>query len=102
MDDESDDWTDLIRRDDLKRELPLDSYIEEQLNELVSYNSPSPSYIAETRQRLEAFVRKAEKHAQPGDSWWEWVQGTVPQMQTGGLAVVRNGKIVWATMTWIS
>jgi hypothetical protein len=94
------DWSQLISSNDLKREISLDSYVEEQLSEMSGNNSPS--VIADARQRLAEFVREAAKHAQPGDSWWEWVEGTERLMQTGGLAVVRNGTIVWATMTWIS
>jgi hypothetical protein len=94
------DCTDLISHKDLKREVTLNSYVEDQLNELAGLNSPSA--IADSRLRLEAFVRKIEGKAEPGDSWWEWVQGTEPLRQTGRLAVVRNGTIVWATRTWIS
>jgi hypothetical protein len=98
MKDENDDWSDIISPEDLKRELSLSSYVEEQLSELYELNPPSA--IAETRQRLETFVREIECHAQAGDSWWEW-EWTEPKITTGGLAVVRNCQIVWATMTWI-
>ncbi len=100
MDDERDDWTDLVSHEDLTREISLESYVEEQLRELYGLNSQSN--VDDSRQRLEAFVRNVAKYATPGDSWWEWVQGTEPLMQMGGLAVVRKGTIVWATVTWIS
>lgn len=38
----------------------------------------------------------------PGDEWWEWIQGTEPLMQSGGIALVRHGKIVYARQDWIS
>jgi hypothetical protein len=99
-DDDEEDWSDLIVHGDLKREVTLDSYVEEQLSELSCGNQPE--VIADSHQRLLAFVRDIQGRAQAGDTWWEWVKGTEPLMQQGGLAVVRNGKIVWATMTWIS
>jgi hypothetical protein len=89
------DWTGLVSRDDLKRELSPQAYAEELLSEFETVTD-------DIRRRLQEFVLKVEEHAQPGDNWWEWLQGTEPLMQRGGLAVVRNGTIVWATMTWIS
>jgi hypothetical protein len=90
-----DDWTELVSRKDLKRELSPQAYAEEQLSEFTTD-------IDDVRRRLQEFVLKLEEHAQPGDSWWEWIQGTEPLRQMGGLAVIRNGTIVWATMKWIS
>jgi hypothetical protein len=101
MEEVMEDWTKLIGQDDLKRAITLDHYINEQLRELSSHNN-SPARLADARQRLQSFVQKIEGYAEPDDVWWEWVQGTEQLMQTGGLAVVRNGTIVWATMTWIS
>ena len=99
-DDEVEDWSDIISREDLKREIDLDSYADDQVSEL--YGNNPPEVISAARQRLQAFVRKIRKHARPGDTWQEWVQGTEPSMQQGGLAVIRDEEIVWATMTRIS
>jgi hypothetical protein len=38
----------------------------------------------------------------PGDEWFEWVSGTESLMQSGGLALVRSGRIVYAEQHWIS
>ncbi len=92
------DWAPLLNRDDLTRELSLEQYVKEQVEE-------SESMDATSRQLLDEFVQSITLVAQAGDSWWEWVRGPenqVPKMQMGGLALVRNGSIVWATMTWIS
>ena len=89
------DWTELVSREDLKREVSPQAYADEQLSECKTVTD-------DVRQRLQEFVLELEQHAQAGDSWWEWIQGTEPLMQMGGLAVIRNGTIVWATMTWIS
>jgi hypothetical protein len=37
-----------------------------------------------------------------GDEWWTWLSGTEPLMQSGGLALVRAGSIVWARRDWLS
>ena len=86
--------------EDLKREITLDSYVEEQLNEFTDLNTPAK--VADVRQRLEAFVRKVRSHAQPVDTWWEWVKGTDALSQQGGLALIRKGEVVWNIMTWKS
>lgn len=43
-----------------------------------------------------------EALTEPGDEWRAWVGGTEPLMQTGGLALVRRGRVVWARQDWIS
>ena len=98
--DETEDWSELVSFSNLKREISLELYVEDQLSELRGLNSQST--IDNSRERLDEFVRNVAQYAQPGDCWWEWVIGTEPLRQMGGLAVVRNGTIVWATMTWIS
>ena len=39
---------------------------------------------------------------EPGDEWYEWVGGSQPLMQVGGLALVRKGLVIWARQEWIS
>jgi hypothetical protein len=57
--------------------------------------APSEAVVAER-------VRPYEALARDGDEWWTWVMGDEPLMQQGGLALVRLGRVVWATMEWIS
>src|SRR5690242_15632723 len=98
---DNEDWMNSIRIEELTREISLDAYADEQVAELAAANN-DPEEIAEARSRMEGFVQSIRHHAAAGDACWEWVSGTEPLMQSGGLAVVRNGKIVWGTMTWIS
>jgi hypothetical protein len=88
------DWTDLVKRERLTRRVTLDEYFAEWL-ELVRRGRASQSDIDRNRAGLEG-------RAQPGDEWWAWVMGTEPLMQMGGLALVRNGGVVWARNDWIS
>ena len=87
----------LITNTDLKREITLETSVRDQLSEL-----GDSTHVSNARQKLDKFVRELVPLARPGDRWWEWVQGTEPLMQQGGLALVRDGEIIWATMTWIS
>jgi hypothetical protein len=89
-----DDWTDLVKREILTRRVTLDEYFAEGM-ELVRRGRVARSAIDCNRAELEA-------RAQPGDEWWEWVLGTEPLMQMGGLALVREGGVVWARNDWIS
>jgi hypothetical protein len=95
MDDSTDDdWTDLVTPDNLTRRLTLDDYFAEH-RELVRKGYVAQSTVDRARAQLEA-------RARPDDEWWEWVLGTEPLMQMGGLALVRCGRIVWARQDWIS
>ena len=92
--DEPYDQSGMVNREDLTRRITLDEFF---------------SYSMEmVRRGLRGTVcgrpkqTELEERAQPGDEWWEWVMGTEPLMQTGGLALVRDGSIVWACNTWIS
>ena len=90
------DWTAFVSLQDLKRELTPEMYFAE----LVAESAPDPD-----PERTLTQQRQLEELTQPGDVWWEWVQGKpggVPLLQCGGLALVRDGKIVWAGQTWIS
>ncbi len=93
------DWTDLVSLKNLTRELSLQDYVDEQICEAAIHDSPN---ITEIHQGLTIFVQQLKERTQPGDQWWEWIQGTEPMRQMGGPAVVRDGTIAWATMTWIS
>jgi hypothetical protein len=89
-----DDWTDVVKREMLTRRVTLDEYFTET-TELVRRGRVAQSAVDQDRAALEA-------RAQPGDEWWEWVMGTEPLMQMGGVALVREGAVVWARDDWIS
>jgi hypothetical protein len=89
-----DNWTDLVKREMLTRRVTLDEYFAEWL-ELVRRGHVAKSSIDQIRAELEV-------QEQPGDEWWEWVIGTEPLMQMGGIALVRAGDVVWARHHWIS
>jgi len=72
----------------------LDEYLAELLAPLVELVE-AQTIVATHKAPLLALV-------QPGDEWWQWVQGSEPLMQTGGLALVRNGIVVWARLDWMS
>jgi hypothetical protein len=89
-----DDWTDLVRPEMLTRCVTLDEYFAERL-EWVRRGHIAQSAVDQDRAQLEA-------RAQSGDGWWEWLLGSEPLMQMGGLALVRGGQVVWARNDWIS
>lgn len=89
-----DDWTDLVKHEMLTHRLTLAEYFAESM-ELVGRGSMAQSAVE--RDRLEL-----ESRAQSGGEWWEWVMGTEPLRQMGGLALVRDGRVVWARNDWIS
>jgi hypothetical protein len=95
MDEQTDeDWTDLVTPDMLKRRMTLHDYFAER-SEWVRKGHVTQSAVDQDRAQL-------ERRAQPDDEWWEWLHGTEPLMQMGGLALVRSGRIVWARQDWIS
>ena len=94
------DWSDLVTLADLRHETTLEQYFADQV--AVLGPTPNPKTVASIRQRCEEIRGELEELAQPGDCWWEWVQGDEPLMQSGGLALVRSGRIVWAKLDWIS
>jgi hypothetical protein len=94
------DWSECIEPGDLKRALTLDEYFADRVAELGQ--NPNPTTVASVRERCEEMRTELEALAQPGDSWWEWLEGDQPLMQSGGLALVRGGRIVWAMLGWIS
>ena len=91
---EGDDWTDLVTNARLSRRVTLEEYFAGTL-ELVRKGLVAQSRVDQDRAHLEA-------RTQTGDEWWEWVLGSAPLMQMGGLALVRAGTIVWARLDWIS
>jgi hypothetical protein len=91
-----DDWSDFVKGEMLTRRITLDEYLALAAGiELVGIDQIGQS-------TLDCYRAELESRAQPGDEWWEWVMGTEPLMQMGGLALVRDGRVVWARNTWIS
>jgi hypothetical protein len=90
----NDDWTNLVTREMLTRRVTLDEYLAGKM-ELVRRGRIVQAVFDNDRAALAA-------RAQPGDEFWEWVMGTEPLMQMGGVALVRDGGVVWARNDWIS
>jgi hypothetical protein len=89
-----DDWAEFVSREMLDRSVTLDEYFAQYVD-LVRKGRVAQSALDRDRAQLEA-------RTQPGDEWWEWVLGTEPLMQQGGLALVRGGRVIWARQDWIS
>jgi hypothetical protein len=89
-----DDWSDLVKPEWLSRRIALDEYFAESL-ECVRSGRLAQSAVDADRAALEAL-------AGPGDEWWEWLLGTEPLRQLGGLVLVRDGRVAWARLDWIS
>jgi uncharacterized protein YcaQ len=94
MDDCSNDWSDIVTPDMLTRRVTLGEYFADSI-EGVRKGYITQGAVDQDRARLET-------QAQPSDEWWEWVLGTEPLRQMGGLALVRRGNIIWARNDWIS
>lgn len=92
--DEEDDWTDIVTPDMLRRRVTLDEYFAER-TEWVRKGYIPQAAVDRDRVQLEA-------RAKTQDEWWEWLLGTEPLQQMGGLALVRCGNVVWARNDWIS
>lgn len=92
--DTQDDWTFLATRETLRPRVTLDDYLIESVR-LARKGLIPLSEIESRRSEL-------EKRMQAGDEWWEWVAGSEPLMQMGGIALVRSSAVIWARMDWIS
>jgi hypothetical protein len=89
-----DDWSDIVKPTMLTRCITLDEYFAERLAWVRSGRI--------TQAAVDADRAALAAQARPGDQWWEWVLGTRPLMQMGGLALARRGRIEWARDDWIS
>jgi hypothetical protein len=94
QDTDDDDWTDLVSNEMLTRRVTLDEYQAEHVV-LASRGLVPQSKVDSDRAMLKPLIR-------PGEEWWEWIMGTEPLMQMGGLALVREGRVIWARNDWIS
>jgi hypothetical protein len=58
----------------------------------------------ERRKLVRDEMQVLQSMAQAGDEWWLWTDRLdVPEgMQCGGIALVRDGEVVWAKQTWLS
>ena len=90
------DWTKVITPGMLTQRVDLDEHLTETLAPLLR-RAGLPAH-ADKSEVLADKKRPYEALSRPGDEWWAWVAGTEPQMQMGGLALVRGGAIVWASM----
>lgn len=89
--DDSDDWTDLVTPETLIRRITLDEYFAES-DDWVRKGQIAQAAIAQDRAQLEA-------RAARDDHWWE--RGLAPGPWVGGIALVRDGRVVWARDDWI-
>ena len=94
------DFTDFVTVDELTRRITLDDYYAVHLARHASRRTPE--HFREIEQQIERYKASLSARAIPGDEWWEWVSGTEPLMQSGGLALVRSGQIVYAEQHWIN
>ncbi len=94
-----DDRSWLVTPDMLTHLVTLDDYLAEQWTPIARRSADPAEAI-----RLLVAAKKPplEALAGPGDEWWAWVAGSEPLMQSGGLALVRSGAVVWAREDWIS
>ena len=95
-----DDFTEFVTVNELTRRITLDAYYATDLARHASRRTPEQ--FREIEQQIEQSKASLGARAMPGDEWWEWVSGTEPLMQSGGLALVRSGRIVYAEQHWIS
>jgi hypothetical protein len=98
------DWSEFVTPQWLVRRVVLDEYLADRYLPVAKRASAEHAIsVAEaTRVWVEAKKPPLEAIQQPGDEWWEWLQGSEPLMQMGGLALVRSGAVVWASMDWMS
>lgn len=89
-----DDWNDIVAPEMLTRRVTLEEYFAER-ESWVRMGQIRRSAIDQDRLELEA-------RWQAGDEWREWLMGTQPLRQIGGLALVRGGRIAWARHDWFS
>ncbi len=83
-----DDWTNLVKCEMLTRRVTLDQYFAESI-ELVRRGRVAQFVI-------DCNIAELEARARPGDEWWQWLMGTEPLIQMGGLALLRDDAVVWA------
>jgi hypothetical protein len=91
--DTDDDWVDFVDSTMLQRRVTLDEYL---------YESEVFRRGLVARHKVDADRANLAARTQPDDEWWVWIAGTEPLMQQGGLALVRQGRIIWARQDWIS
>lgn len=88
---DTEDWADLVRPECLTRKFAIDDYHAQYMEQ---------GHVEKADLDKDAAMLKAKML--PGDEWWEWVMGTEPLMQMGGIALVRCGQVIWARNDWIS
>jgi hypothetical protein len=89
-----DNCADFIQHEWLRRRVTLSEYFAFYLERAIERGRDTSD--------IERTIAELEARAQDGDEWWEWIMGDEPLMQMGGLALVRNGRVVWTDTGWIS
>ena len=83
-------YTEFVTAEHLVRRVTLDDYIARGRPRL---SDPAPQEHELRQFYLTLFAE--------GDEWWEWQWGKKMQpFSEGGLALVRDGKVVWADADW--
>jgi hypothetical protein len=100
MDDDDDNCGEFLTSDNLVRCVTVDSYFAADLAHHKSRRTPEVFQAME--QRIQTVKDGLNNRALPGDEWWEWIQGPERLMQTGGIALVRAGTVIYARQCWIS
>jgi hypothetical protein len=93
VDGNADDWSGIVKIDMLTCKVALTEYFAQYLELERKHNLPARAEQRQTRLELMAL---------PGDEWWEWFMGDNRLGGFGGIALVRNGDIVWASNDWVS
>jgi hypothetical protein len=89
------DYAECVQPEYLTKRITLDEHFADSI-ERVQRGLLKREHIDSRRAALDAIA------AEKGGEWWEWIQGNEPQMQSGGIALVRDGQILWAALGWIS
>lgn len=94
------DFSEFVTPDELTQRVTLDEYYREEIAHHTSRRTTEE--LRDIMSRIEQTKARLIAHWTQGDEWWEWVSGTEPLMQSGGIALVRAGKIIYAEQHWIS
>jgi len=62
----------------------------------------SPAYFEQMSRFAHLEIARLEPKEEPGDCWVDWWGGEHVQAMRGGFSLVRNGKIIYRELTWVS
>jgi hypothetical protein len=90
------DATQYVTTPMLQHRTTLDEYFQKwEYDRFAKGNPILQKKLTDYREQLGELMRD-------GGELWEWLTGTHAFAQAGGLAVVRDGVIVWASSDWRS